>query len=213
MRDGFKRIVAGLAVAFAVTGSAIDAQKAPSAAMTPEAGALARIRDQFQAFDRQSAGLGNKAQVTQAEINALQRQADGVKALLPELERQVASAISKVKAAGKWTAELDQTVADALRRAGRSQDLQAVQEEGGPRKFLESISRGTADIAADIDARVRSVRTKKAAWRSLIDPMVEALLGQPVLALTRGLRTVRTVSLIQAVTCLAQGIHGGYCGL
>lgn len=203
-----------LAVAVATRGYGVAASQAPVPGSVPaEVSALKRISTQFETFARQTDPSTRNRGVTRDELARIQREADAVKRLLPELQRHVASAINKLKAAGKWDNALDRSVTEALKKIGKAAELQELQAAGGARRLLEVASTDTRDITADVDSQVDVLRKQIAwqPWHRWIGPALDAVLGEPVLAVYGG--GARKVSLIMMVACLGNGIHGDYCGL
>ncbi len=193
---------------------------APAAAQ-PSADLLKSEQADLQAFGTQMRelvklvdGVDEKAKPTKAEADALARQAAVVKRLLPAYQRALSSSIGKIKAAGKWTQELDARVerrsparASVLRTSGGAR---AVLEKGATDPDLTNLERTLDDYIREINGR------------GVIARLIDELTGVPVLAKSALGNAIRKLAdavdvVVGAATEVARDVcflatAGAHCG-
>jgi hypothetical protein len=150
---------------------------APNPLTKSEAAELDKIRARLEEFGTLAERLQRQPRLARTEFDNLQQQADGLKPLMPTAQRMVVSAISKLRSAGQWNADLDAFVVERLQRAGETEALNEVRTAGGARALLGQASSMFSGAANAIDSQMRDLAPKTALQR-----LLEPLLGQPVQA-------------------------------
>jgi hypothetical protein len=144
--------------------------------LTPsEVSELKQVEARSHDFTSLADRLQTQARVAPADLDTLRRYAEPLKAALPGAQRQLSSAVTKLKAEGLWTADLDRFVLERIQQSGDADLLSSVREAGGPRAFLDQAPSAFAQARIEVDEELREL-TPKAAWRQLIEPLI----GQPV---------------------------------
>jgi hypothetical protein len=136
---------------------------------------LNTFQGRLREFSSLADELQTQARVTPADLDNLRRRADALKLLLPAAQRQISSAVSKLRAEGLWTADFDKFVLERAQPSGDADLLSSMREAGGPRAFLEQAPFVFAQVTNEVNEELREL-APKAAWQRLLEPLI----GQPV---------------------------------
>jgi hypothetical protein len=139
---------------------------------------LQAFRTQMRELVKLVDGVDDKAKPTKAEVDALAGQAAVVKRLLPTYQRALSSAITKVKAAGKWNQELDTQVERVTQQRSPAR-VGVLRTSGGTRAFLEKAATDPdlTNLQRTLEEYIRDV-----SGRSVIARLIDEITGVPVLA-------------------------------
>lgn len=178
MRMTDRSVRGALAVLCAVqlSGISVLAEQAPEPyvprdLIAAEGRQLGSAANEIGRYLRQIDVLGKQKSISRSELDAVQASADSVKRSLGPSQTALRAAIGKLKAAGKWTPELDAYVVSQFRTAGVDPRVaQFIQRAGGYRALAERVLAEGGTIGAELDASIAELRSKSVA-RMLLEEL------------------------------------------
>ena len=131
----------------------------------------------LDAFDSRVNTLVRRGKPTASEIDALAAESAAVKRSFGDASQSIRTFVAKLRAANKWTPELDAHVDARLRAAGAVALADGLKAEGGARAVVEKTAALQGAAAAEIDKELAALR-----GRSIARRLFEELTGTPVSA-------------------------------
>jgi hypothetical protein len=149
----------------AVAGAQAAAEPyVPKELVATEARQLATAAEGIAQYLQKVASLEKQTTVSRADLDAVQASADSVKRSLSASQTAMRAVVGKLKAAGKWTPELDAYVVRQLRAAGVDPRVgEAIQRLGGYRAVADRALAEAAGVTAEVDGSVAELRAKSIA--------------------------------------------------
>lgn len=192
-------LVLTLVSAGAVLSAQADAAKIqlPASSFSAERSDIKTLSIALGRFLAKADPLEGKASVAKGDLDAVLANADDVKRAVPAFQRAVSSAIAKLQANGRWTADLDSFVEAQLRARGATNTLNFVRLNGGVRAALQSSVSTIANVGSSLDADVRRIRGQGLAARALAE-----LIGTPVDASLRSWVSLCASRYADGVLCI-----------
>ncbi len=163
----FAKKVVALLVVFCLIPIFVPAARAqrqsPYDMIKSEAEGVQRFAELLKAYDVQFQALKKKANPTGNEASAVETKANEVRSAVSEYQRNLNSLISKLRGAGKWTAEFDSGFEEVAAQSGVNATLLAsIKAGGGPRATLERGLAGAGRLSTEIEQDLKDIKGRKA---------------------------------------------------
>jgi hypothetical protein len=204
LRDRSVRGALAVLCAIQLSGITIVGQPAPAPYVPPdliaaEGRQLGSAATEMASYLRQIEALDKQTSIAPSDLVAVQASADRIKRSLGATQTAVRAAIGKLKAAGKWTPELDAYVVSQFKSAGVDPRVgQFIQSAGGYRALADRALADGGKIGAELDASIAELRSK-----SVARMLLEELTGRRVQCLHVGYSCQLYLFLISSSETLA----------
>lgn len=147
--------------------------------LSSETTTLRNFADAFFRHGRRAQQLERQSTISEHDVEQLRQLGERIRPLVGGARQAAASVVLKLKAARKWTPELDAIVVERLRAQRASATiLDTVQNSGGARALLDRVANQFFD---EVPAVLEEVR-REVQPKSRIGLLLEPVLGQPVSA-------------------------------
>jgi hypothetical protein len=183
------------------------------ALVTVEADGIVRFTQSLTDYYAQFQGLKKAIKPSDVLINAVETRAQSVRSSIPGCVQNLNGFVSKLKAAGKWTKDLDIHVEQVAANNGLNPAfVNEVKQAGGARATLEKGVTEISQLAAEIDQDLIQIRSMKEKSASSNPNLLREARALPIAYSCANMRTLATMCVLTEQIACARSTIISYMG-